>query len=71
MDGWDIALLAIGGFVAAIALVRLMTHRRNQLVNQLLLESQHGQQHKTNPDKPPEREVTSDIPMALGAEPLA
>ena len=40
MDGWDIALLAIGGFVAATALVRLMIHRRNELVRQLLLESQ-------------------------------
>jgi hypothetical protein len=54
MDGWDIALLAVGGFVAAMALVRLMTHRRNQLINRLLLESQHEQQRKPagkSPDK--------------------
>jgi len=55
MDGWDIALLAVGGFVAAIALVRLMTHRRNQLINQLLLESQHEQQRKPAP-KPLKKE---------------
>jgi len=53
MDGWDIALLAIGGFVAAIALVRLMTHGRNQLVNQLLLESRHGQRPRPPQTAPP------------------
>jgi hypothetical protein len=38
-----------------MALVRLMTHRRNQLINQLLLESQHEQQRKPAP-KPLKKE---------------
>jgi ribosomal 50S subunit-associated protein YjgA (DUF615 family) len=49
MDGWDIAVLLVGGFVAATALVRLMIHRRNQLVNQLLRESQNEQQRQPPP----------------------
>jgi len=36
MDTWDIALLAVAGLVAVLALARLMTHRRNQLVEELL-----------------------------------
>ena len=36
MDTWDIALLVVAGFVAVLALVRLMSRRRNQLVEELL-----------------------------------
>ena len=54
MDGWDIAVLAAGGFVAATGLVRLMTHRRNELVHQLLLESQR-EQPRREAQKPPEQ----------------
>jgi len=35
MDGWDIALLAVAGYVAVTALVRLMLRRRDQMVEQL------------------------------------
>ena len=52
MDGWDIALLAIGGFVAVAALARLMIHRRNQLARQLLAESQRERQPKPPPKVP-------------------
>ncbi len=36
MDSWDIALLAVAGYVAVLALSRLMTRRRNQLIAELL-----------------------------------
>jgi len=32
MDGWDIALLAAAGYLAITALVRLMVHRRGELM---------------------------------------
>lgn len=35
MDRWDILMLCVAGYVAITALVRLMTSRRNQLVNQV------------------------------------
>ena len=31
MDGWDLVLLAVAGYVAVVALVRLMARRRDQL----------------------------------------
>jgi len=34
MDGWDVALLVAAGYVAATALVRLMTRRRDQLLDE-------------------------------------
>ncbi len=34
MDGWDVALLAVAGYVALVTLVRLMIRRRNQLMDE-------------------------------------
>ena len=34
MDGWDVALLVAAGYVAATVLVRLMTRRRDQLLDE-------------------------------------
>ena len=34
MDGWDVALLVVAVYVAITALVRLMSRRRDQLVQQ-------------------------------------
>jgi len=34
MDGWDVALLAAAGYVAATALVRLMIRRRDELLDE-------------------------------------
>jgi len=34
MDGWDVTLLIVAGYVATMALVRLMMRRRDQLVEQ-------------------------------------
>jgi len=39
MDSGDMVLLAIAGYVAVIALARLMIRRRSQLVDELLGEA--------------------------------
>ncbi len=45
MDGWDIALLAVAGYVAVTTLVRLMLRRRDQMVEQL--QRRAGQRAET------------------------
>lgn len=47
MESWDIALLVVVGYLAAVALVRLMTRHRDQLVGQFRREMQ--QQRKPQP----------------------
>jgi hypothetical protein len=32
MNGWDVAMLAIAGYVAVVSLARLMLRRRDELV---------------------------------------
>jgi hypothetical protein len=51
MDGWDIALVAIAGYVALLGLVRLMIRRRNRLVDELLGEAE--QQERTRKEAEP------------------
>jgi len=46
MDSGDIALVAIVGYVAVIALARLMIRRRRQLVDELLGEAQRRQESR-------------------------
>jgi len=53
MDSWDIALLAVAGYVAVLALSRLMTRRRNQLVEELLDQARR-QGGSSRKGKPPE-----------------
>jgi hypothetical protein len=35
MDRWDLLIVFVAGYVAITALVRLMTSRRNRLLNQV------------------------------------
>jgi hypothetical protein len=35
MDRWDIALLAVGGYIAILVLTRLMARHRDHLVGQI------------------------------------
>jgi hypothetical protein len=32
MDGWNLALLAVAGYIAVVTLARLMLRRRNQMM---------------------------------------
>ena len=34
MDGWSIALWVFAGYIAVVALVRLMAHKRNQVMEE-------------------------------------
>jgi hypothetical protein len=34
MDGWDVALLVLAGYVALVTLVRLMIGRRDQMLDE-------------------------------------
>ncbi len=38
MDPWDLALLAVAGYIAVVSLVKLMTLRRDKLVTQFRAE---------------------------------
>ena len=38
MDGWDVALLLVSGYVALVTLVRLMVRRRNQMMEEFRRE---------------------------------
>jgi hypothetical protein len=52
MESWDIALLVVVGYLAAVALVRLMTRHRDQLVERLRQEMKRDkQQRKPTPEK--------------------
>lgn len=52
MDGWDLALLGIAGYLAAMGLVRLMIRRRNQLAEQLAGHSQRQGPQASRPAEP-------------------
>jgi len=48
MNGWDVALLVVAGYVAAMALVRLMVRRRDQLLDEF--RRQVNMQRKRKPE---------------------
>lgn len=58
MDGWDIVLLGMAGFVAIVALVRLMLRRRDQLVERFRRDLKQ-QRRRQNVEPPRERPAKS------------
>ena len=46
MDGWDVALLAMAGYVAVVTLVRLMIRRRDQLLDEFRRKVKQEKQRK-------------------------
>ena len=50
MDGWDVAILAVAGYLAVTGLVRLMLVHRDRMLAQF--RSQMEQQRKEPPPKP-------------------
>jgi hypothetical protein len=38
MDGWDLTLLVVAGYLAVVTLVRLMAHRRDQMLDEFRRE---------------------------------
>jgi hypothetical protein len=53
MDGWDLALIGMAGYVATIGLVRLMLNRRNQVVEELVEEAEQKRRQAKKPASPP------------------
>ena len=61
MEGWEIGLLAITGYVAVMALARLMIDRRNRLLVQLREEvEQERRRRKDAEKKKKEQEAWND-----------
>ena len=59
MDGWSVGLLAVAGYVAVTALVRLMIRHRNQVVAEVQRQlrsargrKQTGQARRPQPEQP-------------------
>ncbi len=46
MDGWDLALLAVAGYVAVMTLVRLMRRRRDAVLQQFREQVEAEQKRK-------------------------
>ena len=46
MDGWDVALLVVAGYVALVTLVRLMIRRRNQMLDEFRSELKKEKRRK-------------------------
>ena len=46
MDSWDLVLLVVAGYVATVALVRLMTQRRDQMLQRLRKQMEKERQRQ-------------------------
>jgi hypothetical protein len=57
MDGWDLALLAITGYVAVVTLVRLMARHRDQVVSRFRHDMQRQQKPRKAADAPARRQA--------------
>lgn len=55
MNGWDIALWVIVGYVAVAALVRLMVRRRDQLLEEFRSRMKAAKKRKQASEQEPER----------------
>lgn len=59
MDGWDVALLVVAGYVATVALVRLMIRRRDQMLDQFRREVEKERKRREAEDQRSRRERTA------------
>jgi hypothetical protein len=51
LQGWEIGLLAIAGFISVTALVRLMRVRRDQLTSELLAQAEAEHRRKQEEER--------------------
>jgi heme exporter protein D len=58
MDSWDYVLLAAAGYVAVVALVRLMLRQRKEVLDGLLAEAERERRQKAKKkrEQPPRPE---------------
>ena len=52
MNRWDVVLLVIAGYVATMALVRLMIQRRSQVLDELRRRAKMGKKKDRNVRRP-------------------
>lgn len=64
MDSWTMVLLVVAGYVAVMALVRLMIRRRNQLFDRFQAEVEVEKERKAQAKK--QREKKEEERRALG-----
>ena len=62
LDGWDIALAAVGGYIAVVALVRLMHRRRDALIAELLQQAEVEQRKKKDRQRQADRDQVRQRP---------
>jgi hypothetical protein len=54
MDRWDVLIVVVAGYLAIMALVRLMAHRRAEVINQVrhqIAQQQGNSKKKRNASK--------------------
>jgi hypothetical protein len=51
LQGWEIGLLVVAGFIAVTALVRLMRARRDELTEELLRQAEDDQRRKQQAER--------------------
>lgn len=66
MDSWTIVLLVIAGYVAVMALVRLMMRRRNQLFDRFQKEVEAENERKAQAKKQSEKQGKKEEKQAVG-----
>ena len=58
METWDIALLVVAGYVATFGLARLMTRRREQLLEQFRTQMEQERPARDSAEaEPPKRQA--------------
>jgi len=57
MEGWDLALLFVAGYVAVTALVRLMLRRRAQMYDDLRRQIEAQKHHREDEEPKPRRKT--------------
>jgi hypothetical protein len=51
MDNWDVTLLVVAGYLAVVALVRLMTRKRDQMLAEFRDQIEKDKKREKDEDK--------------------
>jgi hypothetical protein len=51
MDNWDVTLLVVAGYLAVVALVRLMTRKRDQMLAEFRDQIEKDKKREPDEDK--------------------
>jgi len=67
LDGWDIAVLCVAGYVALITLVRLMQQHREQVMARLRADFEARRAARSNDEKTDKATATGKSPARTAA----